>query len=366
VGHCFARNAQHPGLRPSLALALLLLAGLGLAFPGAALAKIASKACVNCHTMHNSQNGEPLAVDWDPATQSIEVDSGANPALIRYGGCVACHTNYTDSSTVGPNGAPIVFNVQPPEQMLAGGNFHWMAPGGSDEFQIDNNRKGHNVVSLARYADTIISPPGGLMSGQLHCAGTSGCHGNPAEADEFTAIKGSHHADDATIDGLSVATSYRFLGVSNTGTYQGVIGWEDPDWERTHSASDHNEYKGAPSATDSISALCGRCHGDLHNPTYFSADSPHFLHPTDVVIPNAGEYAGYNGGAGYNTIAPVARQDPLHVSDHGAVTLGSDCVMCLSCHRAHGTANWKLLRWDYRTTYSPPEGGCGTCHTYKN
>ncbi len=324
-------------------------------------AAITSRICVNCHTMHNSQGGQPMAQEWDAVGQEMRIDYGANPALVRYGGCVACHTNTSGGATVGENGAPIVFNTtQEPAQMLAGGNFHWMARGGSDG-EIDNAKKGHNVVTLAG-GDPLTSPPGGTMSGQLRCAGRSGCHGNPAEAEEFAAIRGSHHSDDTLIDGSTVARSYRFLGVSSDAAgFRGAVGKEDDDWERTHSATDHNEYKGAPGATDSISAVCGRCHGDLHNPLIFGAESPHFLHPTDVVLPPGGEYAAYTA---YNPLVPVARQDPLN-ADPATVIAGSDCVMCLSCHRAHGTANWKLLRWDYRKDFSPPSGGCATCHTHK-
>jgi hypothetical protein len=342
------------------ALALLLAAGL-LWGPGPpARAAIASHQCVNCHTMHNSQGGEPMAQEWDPILGQMRVDEGANPALTRYGGCVACHTNNVSSTTIGTSGAPIIFNTQQePDLILAGGNFHWAAQRGSDG-EIDNARKGHNVITLAP-ADTLTQPPGGSMPGQLHCAGRNGCHGNPSEDNEFSAVRGSHHADDTEIDGATVARSYRFLGVAGD-PYRGVIGQEDADWERTKSPSDHNEYRGAPSANDSISALCGRCHGTLHDPNEFSPTTPHFLHPTDVVVPATGEYAGYTG---YNNVAPVARQDPLHTTAHEQVTLGSDCVMCLSCHRAHGTPYWKILRWDYRKTYSPPSGGCATCHTHK-
>jgi len=357
-----------PGVKFSpatLALALLLVAALCLAWGVPATARISSHSCVNCHTMHNSQNGQPMSQEWDPVLGEMRVDAGANPALTRYGGCVACHTNNTSSTTIGDNGAPVIFNTQQePDQMLAGGNFYWVAKRGSDG-EIDNARKGHNVVTLAP-PDTLTQPPGGSMPGTLHCAGRSGCHGNPAEDNEFAAIRGSHHSDDTLIDGTTVARSYRFLGVANDGSFRGVIGQEDSDWERTHSASDHNEYRGAPNATDSVSALCGRCHGNLHDPLRFGADTPHFLHPTDVVMPARGEYLTYNGGAGYNPNAPVARQDPVHTVNHGVVNPGSDCVMCLSCHRAHGTANWKLLRWNYRNDYSPPSGGCATCHTSKN
>ncbi|MEW6600485.1 MAG: cytochrome c3 family protein [Nitrospirota bacterium] len=40
-------------------------------------------------------------------------------------------------------------------------------------------------------------------------------------------------------------------------------------------------------------------------------------------------------------------------------------VICLSCHRAHGSAQNDLLRFDYSTMNagnSTNNGGCETCH----
>jgi len=51
------------------------------------------------------------------------------------------------------------------------------------------------------------------------------------------------------------------------------------------------------------------------------------------------------------------------------VTPGTDRVMCLSCHRAHGSPYLDMLRWDYNTMIaadSTKSGGCFICHTNKN
>jgi hypothetical protein len=327
--------------------------------------------------MHNSQNGVAVAQQWSTAGGgSMVTDTDPNPALIRYGGCVACHTKTSGTTCIGDNGAPVVFNsASEPTEPLAGGNFYWMRADSS---------MGHNVSTITATADPNLGrrPPGNTSDVTLMCAGTSGCHGNPAQADEFTAIKGSHHAPAAAIDGTTVAKSYRFLGIKNSGTYYGVLGTEDSDWERTTSATKHNEYKATspPSATntDSISSLCGRCHGHFHDPAYFNASSPHLLHPTDVCLPDTvtvngatadSEYHYYDT---YNPLIPVGRQNLASIADHGLVARDTgggtgDCVICLSCHRAHGSPNWKMLRWDYRTNYNGAgSGGCSTCHTYKD
>jgi len=53
------------------------------------------------------------------------------------------------------------------------------------------------------------------------------------------------------------------------------------------------------------------------------------------------------------------------------VTPGSDCVMCLSCHRPHGSPYPDMLRWDYTEQIAGGGGltddrGCFYCHTKKN
>jgi predicted CXXCH cytochrome family protein len=41
--------------------------------------------------------------------------------------------------------------------------------------------------------------------------------------------------------------------------------------------------------------------------------------------------------------------------------------MCLSCHGAHATDYYKILRWDYRSSVlSTAISGCIVCHTSKD
>jgi predicted CXXCH cytochrome family protein len=178
-------------------------------------------------------------------------------------------------------------------------------------------------------------------------------------------MKGAHHTDDSTIDGNSVGSSYRFL--------KGVHGLENPTtaW-RNVSATDHNEYKGATSqgassrtspVNNTISGFCAECHGYYHGSAADETGgsvSPWKRHPTDFSLPSSGEYASYTT---YSVVAPVARTNPSSIS--GTVNPGGtsdDIVMCLSCHGAHATANYKLMRWDNKANMS----GCVVCHTSKN
>jgi hypothetical protein len=322
--------------------------------------------CANCHTMHNSQSGSDMA--------TYGGTSGNNPCLTR-GDCIGCHaydTSGTDN-VVNIDGSLVPQVWHNGTKDLAAGNFKYIASN-------DNDRKGHNVAAIdpedtAAMFGTNGAPGAenalGITAANFSCAGKYGCHGDRAVTDEIISVKGAHHADDGTIDGMSTGTSYRFL--------KGVLGLENTNtpWQNI-SPTDHNEYKGinGPGTTSStttpanatISGLCGECHGYYHgtNTTETGGTtSPWIRHPTDFSLPSIGEYASYTT---YSIVAPVARTDVSAVSDTvnpGGTT--DDIVMCLSCHGAHATNFYKLMRWEYdSTTLATALEGCNVCHTSKN
>ena len=331
-----------------------------LLFSSLAEAKVTG-TCSNCHTMHNSQGGSVVAKD----------DSGGltvtpHGSLLIYS-CVGCHSQ-TDAAAWkdGITNAPTVLNTSEPTygaKGLAAGNFYYVSG------TVDNT--GHNVLSNTDGA-LVNTPPGGsALTVQLRCAGTWGCHGHngrqtgdTAVNDQTGAMKGAHHGDDAPpLAGslTDVSKNYRFL--------LGIKGKEDSDWEYDNINTSHNEYQGsASSATNTISYLCAECHGKYHTwiggASEVGTSSPWLRHPTDIALKSMGEYAGYTF---YDMLAPVARPNPNSVTDPTVVAPGTDIVMCLSCHRAHASPYFKLLRWDYKGW--PGNGqtnGCNVCHTAKN
>lgn len=368
-------------------LVCLLSMAFVLAMGGMAVATV-SGPCVDCHTMHNSQDGTPMTFD-----------GSATPAnALTRGSCVGCHSNSTSATIRGTtNNIPVVYNTVAPTEPpatgswsgtsyhLAGGNFYYVATGPIDA-------KGHNVVDIVG-ADAILgnTPPG--YSGtydpgtdysttyRLTCAGSNGCHGDRSVsqatygtdhyAASYAGVRGAHHASGA-IDGSSVGKSFRFLGYVN-GVTSGTLGLEDTDWQQSASTSDHNEYKGA-TTTDkqTISFLCGHCHGNFHQGSMIGSGSPWLRHPTDIVLPNSGGYANYNGdGSTYSLEAPVGRLT-IPATASGTVTPGTNnaIVLCLSCHRAHASNNADLLRWNYSQMLAGGGGatgtGCFVCHTDKD
>ena len=354
--------------RMSVAMAVLLL-GTFCLLPRVGTAQVTG-ACVNCHTMHNSQGG-------------VSMNPGATATVYRSltkGDCVGCHTggaaDLTDSNI------PKVNHTGAPAATLAGGSFYWVQTA---------DVKGHNVKGIAG-VDGVLSntPPGGTaLASQLTCAGTTGCHGDRTKADEYTALSGSHHApkqnSNGYVDGLSLINSFRFLN--------GIKGIEAADWEKTVSDASHNQYYGVARTTDAvtdthtISALCGQCHGAFHaSSAAHNADavgisyannmtSPWVRHPTDFDMNTvkAKEYGAYGGVTNaYVVQAPVASNSMDGTSTPKAVVLqaaGDAVVTCISCHRAHGSDQADMLRWDY-TAMNAHAGsstsGCFACHTTKD
>lgn len=320
--------------------------------------------CSNCHTMHYSQNGT-IPSGWG-VTGPYE--------FLLVNDCIGCHSSATSNTTVGFT--PIVYNTVAPQAPLAGGNFYYLS---------SSDANGHNVVEIGNPDDVLISPPGAVHIGQigeneLTCAGNNGCHGvrNFSQTVGMISMKGSHHKN--LTGKLDVAdqlyNSYRLLN--------GVKGYEAPDWKNTD-ANNHNEYFGDTTPLDTstcgachfggeigikpanqtISGFCATCHGDFHSLSGIGGDaaSPFKRHPTDVVLPLTGEYSSYTT---YSVTAPVARTTVPNAPSN-SVSPGTDVVMCLSCHMAHASPYYKIMRWDYRGW--PANGltnGCNVCHSSKN
>ena len=314
--------------------------------------------CHDCHTMHNSQDGASMAQDGV---------SGPYAHLLM-GHCVGCHTGTND----GTNAIPYVDSASEPTygtNTLAGGSFYWVRESGGND-----DAKGHNVF-LGEPDDDLSEAPGKHTG----CGGDS-CHANLSVVQSMVGGVGSHcegcHMVPAhhtpSVGTVTAAPWYRWLSGHMAGAGKGVSGIEDADWQYTKSATDHNEYlgiSGTKTGTGGLAALgntmsgyCTGCHGNFHIEQ--DGSSNWTRHPSDAVIPDSGEYASAFGGT-YDPDVPVARVS-LAGGVTGVVTAGSDMVMCLSCHRAHGTPYEDMLRWDYQNAgYATANAGCVKCHTEK-
>lgn len=203
----------------------------------------------------------------------------------------------------------------------------------------------------------------------LKAGGCQGCH-----------LKVAHHANDGPSGTYKLVTTaeqgwYRFLSGHRAegGDGHGVEGGEDPDWQAD--SIGHNEYLGKVDSTGAwgfsggklghtTTAFCTGCHGRFHGEQ--TSGDAWIRHPSDAVIPDSGEYSAYTT---YNPNVPVARPS-LDSEPSATVEPGTDMVMCLSCHRPHGSEHSDLLRWDYNEMIAGGGGadgtGCFVCHTNKD
>lgn len=299
--------------------AILIGAAAMFALPVAANAKIVGQ-CSDCHTMHNSEEGAPVARNYAVDPTGATKSATPNAVLLKYD-CLSCHammrSNANTETMAGGSVIPQVYFTATAglNDELAGGDFAWVAGTAGADLQAgetgalnDWNRKGHNAAGLVSPDDKLTGPPGFSMgpldytasststlghSMVVGCAGYNGCHGvrfnsmdtgtvdangNPilVQRQGIAALVGSHHQDQS--GSLSTATdvwnSYRFL--------TGTKGYESPDWKDLN-ASDHNEYYGQNDADTTQAAYyssvgesnfvtnetgqtgCNRCHvGDPH------------------------------------------------------------------------------------------------------
>ena len=351
--------------------------------------------CSNCHTMHNSQNGQAVNRGDSAWGESYASDEPLPNLLIA--SCIGCHSS-TDGQTLKPFpggvSVPIVFNTSGyPVNALAGGNFYWVSPGIASS---ENDTKGHNIFG-ANPDDNLSEAPGDPRGGS--CGGVTACHKNLNSTTApgsfgFTSPrqgctkchmigtetpKGYHHKNSSDVVRDSPSDGwYRFLAGHQSGAGSGVSGIGDNDWQYTTNSNDHNEYLGysGPKTSEggfsalgnTVTAYCTGCHSVFHIERN-STDSVWIRHPSDAIIPNSGEFANAFS-SGFDPLVPVARPDLSGwTGPRSNVTIGAggDLVMCLSCHRAHGSPYPKLLRWDYKGW--PGNGqtnGCNVCHAAKN
>jgi predicted CXXCH cytochrome family protein len=316
----------------------LMLLVLVVAFAFYGTADAISGVCSGCHTMHDSQDGSQVS------------DSGPNDQLLL-SSCLGCHSG---GSSAGPR-------VDSPTTIYQAGTF--------DDALVTSNTHAHNVSDLSAIAaDTVVegaddqhgnqAPGGALLTAQLRCAGTNGCHGDKdAKNTSMAGIAGYHHKDDA---------GYKFLEVldGNSGAGGvGVVGYNASNYT-AESSGDHVIYTAG--STNGISAFCNNCHTDFH-----SNDSANLTpgdntlwnrHPTDVALTSvmSGATVDY-----VNTPFAFTEVVATGLSTSSAYTVADGAqVMCLSCHRAHGSANADLLRFDYSTMDAGGGGttGCLACH----
>jgi len=191
-------------------------------------------------------------------------------------------------------------------------------------------KSGLNIIPIVKSAEEPKVPLSGgnfyYISGQIHLEKAGYCTSCHRDV--------RHHATKA---------GYRFLG-------EDIEGIGDPMYEY---GDGHNIYK-------SGDKYCNGCHNDYCGSKNQRSGTGWIRHPTNIPLPMSGEYAGYK----------VYRKDvPVSYPDLKKPERSNAHIMCISCHRPHGTPYNFLLRWDYNTILAGSGNnltGCFACHTTKD
>jgi hypothetical protein len=309
-------------------LSLLLVGGIGTGYAAV------SGPCADCHTMHNSQGGEPMG------------PTATTYPHLTLSSCIGCHS---DANDIGPPVDKIYDD--PDEDVCAGGSFDvWNTS--------DDDAKVHNVAisGLSITPDSVNTTTNGVpgldttfltmnnLAGgsadpaDLTCAGAYGCHGTINDntiTDPDAGIRGFHHGSSA----------YRYLKIE--GTNADVIGTGSDDWEETGAdGGNHNVYSADPNL--GINKLCANCHPDFHGTDNTNDGANWTRHPTDNLLVTAPgwDLSEVTTDYKWNPFAWAPGSTVTTTSPYLATDTGAS-VACVSCHRAHGTPYEDLLRWGY-------------------
>ena len=352
---------------------LLICMGIISFLPNLVSAKVTGP-CADCHSMHNSQNGEV-------------VDATGPYRHLTKGDCIGCHTGINSGGGTSTGATPFVMSTAAPTygtDTLAGGHFWWVSTVGGG-----NDAKGHNVLNLS-LQDGNITAAEGAPGGVVGCSNS--CHNTLAIAQTAVSSLGSgcegchthvaHHKGGDTTPIVDEEDGwFRFCSSAHDGGTRGATGLEDDDWQYVTAVADHNEYLGIVANHEAsggfgigntMTAYCCGCHGNFH--IQDDGDAFWIRHPSDAFLPGGTtEYAEY---IVYDPVAPVARLSSFNWAGGPSGTVlpngATDMVMCLSCHRAHGSPFDDMLRWDYAAETIAGGGGlsdgtgCFVCHTAKD
>lgn len=260
--------------------------------------------CTDCHTQHSSQNNQPMRTDnvADPAAKLL---LRATPLEL----CLSCH----DGSKV--SSPDVVTPVSYVDDSAAGA--------------FPNS--GGTATTIAHHLNnpTPEVPPGGTIPMVLTCTTCHDPHGN----ENYRNLR-----SDPTQTGLTPVSVLANESVIANGSNPANV-----------YVPSNIIYKSG------VSLWCEKCHGE----PLAGSD-----HPVDRTIFGAiaASYARWSTGTTTTVMSVGGTPEPrvpAHSPTDDVYPSSDDQVMCLSCHKAHGSANWKTLIYADGVTQ---DSTCQECH----
>ena len=315
-------------------------------------------SCNGCHSMHGT--GFAPSGPW--------LMKGTDPSSV----CLNCHSGM---------GGPNSHRVASPDgsAITPGGDFYWI----NKDFAWLNGtspgeRHGHNVTAMdygyTQDFTNAVAPGGTYAANNLGC---NSCH------DPHGKVTGTHSsiAGSSSYGGIppagSILGNYRLLG--NDGYSGGIqaggfafvndapVAVQNPLIPFGESDASHVDYGSG------VSEWCANCHPDFIIQEHGGLAG--FEHPVNELLTTSyidrynsyvrtGDFSGVRDTA-YLQFVPFERGIVDASLLNPTSTMGPDSnsrIMCLTCHRAHGSAFVYGGRWDLKApsiAESHPQAGDG-------
>ena len=299
------------------AVITLALGGNALAFHAGGVAE-----CSGCHTMHNSQDGQPFVTN--PTSDYLLKFSDPSST------CLDCHAGYGQMTTDGSGYG-------------SGGDFYWLTKtwtwtAHNSTHNSYGYEHGHSIVAadymLPNSDPKLLTAPGGSFdSSNLSCAS---CHDPHGKGDAALLLR----ENETYANGTAVFPAGPVMITSG----------------RRSSGSDAASDTNHSAYGSGMSAWCAACH------TTFDDGLGSHMHPTNQTLGTtiANNYNMYittgdmSGGTSvtgkYFELVPfetgTTDLSTLSKTSTDGPNAGSK-VACISCHRAHATAFQDSGRWDF-------------------
>lgn len=324
-------NTYHKDMRTRrLAMAMVFSGMAALRLPAFHEHGVAN--CNGCHTIHNSENGQP--VDPDHPRGNAYLLIGDSPSDV----CLSCHATRF--------GSVLASNPLLPGPTKGGGNFVFLrsanlndGPDGATR-PISGDAAGHNLnapgYGLSADATWIASPGGTFPASMLGCTSCHDPHGNQ----NFRMLYGIGSITTANYTFVNPAPQAVGLSVSDASV---------------ETNGSHTAYRSG------MNQWCANCHGQFHEDSHSL-----FRHPFNKDLGSSNIYNAYNL---YNGTANPTGGSPstaylaaVPFEDAGATTTGTSGpsagshVLCLTCHRAHASSGPHSGRWDFNVNYLSEDG----------
>ncbi|HBR16190.1 MAG: hypothetical protein A3G39_09765 [Deltaproteobacteria bacterium RIFCSPLOWO2_12_FULL_43_16] len=390
--------------------------------------------CGSCHTMHSSQGGTS-SPSMGGATGALILlrNSLVTGRETIHQLCLQCHAAAGTQGGVQFNACPGTACTTPPKVLLtstdawnttkdfstigAGGDFQFVGSYVSGSYNSTQDGgtalgRGHSI------GGTVIAPPGnGSTVGTIATFSCTTCHDPHGTSATTSTINIYRNLKGGIVAGATDKNWSNMLTNGNIGTSYvgGPTGASDDNslgttptggsgiaasnniWPTYRSSGTQNSYStsttpptlGGTALTGLdgtgytlMSAFCAQCHSLWHEnvTTGNKTGSDWNRHPVDNRISDTSSASGagvtitdfthYNTNiaAGFKLPAANDAGSAFYYADNSG-----DKVFCLSCHFAHGSPYYDILRWDYIAQIDAAGGsqtgngvasvkGCQQCH----